>query len=160
MPAANQRVTDLFHKMAELLEIHGESPFRARAYRRAAIVISQLPDDVSAYNLTQLDHLPGIGKALAHQIREICETGQLQALAALEASTGPGLLALAALPGLGPKRIRVLQSRLDITDCRGLARAAAAGRLRSLPLFSDRLETALLHAASTAERAAAPPTGG
>lgn len=54
-----------------LREIHGVTPFKARAYERGARAVEALAADVGtlvAYD--RLTELPGIGPALAATIRE------------------------------------------------------------------------------------------
>ena len=43
MPIQNAEIAAIFDQTAELLEIEGGNPFRARAYRRAARTIENLP---------------------------------------------------------------------------------------------------------------------
>ena len=42
----NPQVANVFHEIADLLELSGENPFRIRAYRRAAMNVEAIPKDV------------------------------------------------------------------------------------------------------------------
>lgn len=144
----NADIAALFYRMAELLEIEGANPFRVRAYRRAAATMEDLAKpaiDLLAMGADLAD-LPAIGDDLAGKIREICDTGRLKALDEVEARTPSALAALAAVPGLGPKRIRMLHERLGVSSIQDLARAASEGRVRGLPRFGPALEARLLKA--------------
>lgn len=148
MAVHNADIAALFYRIAELLEIEGANPFRVRAYRRAALTIEDLAQP-AADLLTQgadLAELPGIGDDLAGKIREICDTGRLKALDEVEARTPSALAALSAVPGLGPKRIRMLHERLGVSSIHDLAQAASEGRVRGLPRFGAALEARLLKA--------------
>ena len=149
MAVHNSDIAALFYRMAELLEIEGANPFRIRAYRRAAATVENLPEPAARLIAkgTDLTELPAIGDDLAGKIKEICATGQLQALKAVEARTPPALLALSALPGLGPKRIWALYQQLGVTSVQDLAKAASEGRVRALPRFGAAFEAKLLKAA-------------
>ncbi|HEX5380045.1 MAG TPA: DNA polymerase/3'-5' exonuclease PolX [Phenylobacterium sp.] len=146
MAAHNADVAALFYRMAELLEIEGANPFRVRAYRRAAATIEDLPEPVADLIARggDLDDLPGIGEDLAGKIKEICETGRLTALEEVEARTPSALAALAAVPGLGPKRVQALHERLGVNSVADLLKAAQEGRVRGLPRFGAALEARLL----------------
>lgn len=148
MTVQNADVARLFYRMAELLEIQGANSFRVRAYRRAAALIETLPDEVAdrIARGQDLADLPAIGEDLAAKIGEICRTGRLSALDEVERNTPAGLTALAALPGLGPKRIAALHAHLGVTSPHALQRAAAAGRVAPLPGFGAKLQARLLSA--------------
>lgn len=155
MTVHNTDIANIFNRMAELLEIEDASPFRVRAYRRAAQTLQDLGEPASSL-LTRgedLDELPGIGEDLAGKIAEICQTGRLKALEELEARTPATLAVLTAIPGLGPKRARVLHDRLGVDTVEDLARAAAAGKVRTLPRFGEALEKRLLQSLRAAPAA-------
>lgn len=146
MAVHNADIAAQFYRMADLLEIEGANPFRVRAYRRAAATIEDLPTSVASMLAAgeDLDDLPGIGPDLAGKIREIVATGHSAALEQVEHRTPPGLAALTAMAGLGPKRVKLLHERLGIETVEDLARAARAGKVRELPRFGPALEAKLL----------------
>ena len=47
MPKHNADIAAIFEEIADLLEIQGSNPFRIRAYRNAARVVSELPEELS-----------------------------------------------------------------------------------------------------------------
>lgn len=151
MAVHNTDIAAVFYRLAELLEIEGANPFRIRAYRRAAATIEDLPEPAAALIARgeDLAELPGIGDDLAGKIREICNTGRLRALQEVEARTPSALARLTAVPGLGPKRVKVLHEALGVTSPDDLARACAAGRVRELPRFGEAFEARLLAALKT-----------
>ncbi|MGZ3279569.1 MAG: DNA polymerase/3'-5' exonuclease PolX [Phenylobacterium sp.] len=146
MTVHNTDIANIFNRMAELLEIEDASPFRVRAYRRAAQTLQDLGEPAATLLARgeDLDDLPGIGEDLAGKIAEICRTGRLKALEELEIRTPATLASLTAVPGLGPKRARVLHDRLGVETVEDLQRVAAAGRVRALPRFGEAFEKRLL----------------
>ena len=86
MPVHNEDVSQIFERIASLLEIEGDNPFRIRAYRNAARTVRGLSSEVSTLlqNGEDLSRLPGIGKTLAEKIGEIVDTGSLAALVRLQ----------------------------------------------------------------------------
>lgn len=148
MPVQNAEIAAMFDQAADLLEIKGENQFRVRAYRRAARVVEGLPRGVKAMLAAQedLSELPGIGKDLAGKIADIVKTGHFKLLEQLKKKLPGQLGDMAALPGLGPKRIKLLYDRLKVRTLEDLRRAIRAGRLRELKGFGPVIETKLLGA--------------
>ena len=146
MPVQNSDVSDIFNKVADLLEIEGANPFRVRAYRNAARTISSLPRSVSDMieseeNLTEL---PGIGEDLAGKIKEVVQTGSLAQLEALESSTPSELSRLMKVAGLGPKRVKAIYENLGVVDLKSLKEAAEKGKVRELEGFGKKTEQTIL----------------
>jgi DNA polymerase (family 10) len=110
MPVLNSDVARIFNRVADLLEIESENPYRVRAYRNAARTVTGLPRGVSDMVDAgeALDDLPGIGKDLAGKIREIVDTGTLSQLEEIEEKTPPELSELMKIPGLGAKKVHAL----------------------------------------------------
>jgi DNA polymerase (family 10) len=148
MPVQNAEIAALFDQAAELLEIGGENQFRVRAYRRAARVIEGLPKAAGALLKSgrDLSELPGIGKDLAGKIADIAKTGHFGLLDQLKKKLPGELGDMAALPGLGPKRIKLLYDRLKVRTLNELQQAIKAGRLRELRGFGPVMEKKLLGA--------------
>lgn len=148
MPIHNADIARIFEQIADLLEIDDANPFRVRAYRNAARTLEGLGRDVKTLvekgeDLTQL---PGVGTDLAAKIAEIVETGSCAALKKLQKKLPPALTDLLNLPGLGPKRVKVLYRELDIHSLEQLYRAAREGRIREQPGFGEKTERHILEA--------------
>lgn len=142
MPVSNNEVAQIFNKVAALLEIEGENPFKIRAYRNAAITIENLPHNASMMveKNEDLTELPGIGRDLADKIKNIVKTGELELLTELENKFPPGLSKLMDVPGLGPKKVKKLYDALNVQNLDDLAKAADEKKIRSLPDFSVKTE--------------------
>ena len=148
MPVQNAEIAAMFDQAAELLEIGGENQFRVRAYRRAARVIEGLPKAVGSLlkSGSDLSELPGIGKDLAGKIADIVKTGRFGLLDTLKRKLPGELGDMAALPGLGPKRVKLLYDKLKVRTLNDLRRAIKTGRLRELRGFGPVIEKKLLDA--------------
>src|SRR6516225_12030749 len=102
-------VAAILGEIGTLLELQGENPFRARAYSTAARNISQYEgnlDDVVAAG--KFDDIPGIGETLREKITALVTTGKLEFYDDLKAKTPAGLLQMLRLPGMGPKKVKLL----------------------------------------------------
>jgi DNA polymerase (family 10) len=145
MPVQNAEIAAMFDRTAELLEIQGDNPFRVRAYRRAARVIEGLPQNVVRFLSSghELSELPGIGKDLAGKIGDIVKTGHFALLDSLKKKLPGDLADMAALPGLGPKRVKLLYDRLHVRTLDDLRRVVRSGRIRELHGFGPVIERKL-----------------
>ncbi|MGV7229388.1 MAG: DNA polymerase/3'-5' exonuclease PolX [Nitrospirales bacterium] len=146
MSVHNTEIAEMFSRLAELLEIQGANPFRIRAYRKAAQTIESLPHSMASMLAegADLSELPGIGKDLAAKIQEIVETGHLSLLDQVSSQLPGQLAELAKIPGLGPKRVKMLYDILGIQDLKGLAKAARTGKIRQLHGFGAKTEERIL----------------
>ena len=71
-------IAQIFYEIADLLDILGENPFKARAYRKAAHILESTLLDIAELSTEgRLQEVPGIGDALAKKIKELVETGRL-----------------------------------------------------------------------------------
>ena len=148
MPVHNNDIADIFEQIADYLEIEGENPFRIRAYRNGAHTVNGLATELkemvaAGEDLTQL---PGIGKDLAAKIHEILETGTAKALIKLQQRVPETVIEMLKLPGLGPKRVRILYKTLKIKTLGQLSTAARKGRISALDGFGPKTEKAILEA--------------
>lgn len=142
MPLHNVDIAETLRKMADLLEIEGANEFRVRAYRNAATTLLGLPQDVSVLLAEGKDlaELPGIGHDLAGKIAEIVDTGTLEVLEKLETRVPPGLSDVLRVPGLGPKKVKILYDQLGIDSLEALRDAMESGKIRELPGFGEKTE--------------------
>jgi DNA polymerase (family 10) len=146
MPVQNMDVAEIFNKVADLLDIQGDNPFRIRAYRNAARTVSNLGRNVADMVEAEEDltELSGIGKDLAEKIREIVETGTLSQLEEIENETPSELNDLMKVASLGPKRVQALYRELDIKNLLELKEAAEKGKIRKLEGFGRKTEQKIL----------------
>jgi DNA polymerase (family 10) len=149
MPVQNAEIASMFDQAADLLEIKGENQFRVRAYRRAARTVEGLPQSVRSLLAAQedLSELPGIGKDLAGKIADIVQSGHFDLLDQLKKKMPGELGEMAGLPGLGPKRIKLLYDKVKVRTLDDLKRAIQKGKLHGLhgfgPLIEKKLAAAL-----------------
>lgn len=149
MPVQNAEIAAMFDQCADLLEIEGENQFRVRAYRRAARTIEGLPQSVRSMLSAEQDlsELPGIGKDLAGKIAAIVDSGHFDLLDKLKKKLPGDLGEMAGLPGLGPKRVKLLYTKAKVHTLDELRRAIKLGKLRGLrgfgPLTEKKLAAAL-----------------
>ena len=134
-------------EIGTILELQGENPFKCRAYHTAARTLETAPADLpDLVRSGRLAELPGIGQSLREKIITLVTTGKLPYLEKLRASIPAGLLPLLDLPGLGPKKLKVLREKLKIESREALEKACRDGRLASLEGFGEKTASNLLEA--------------
>lgn len=149
----NSDVSKVFREIAQILEIMGDNVFRIRAYRRAADVIDGLGDNLETLlREDRLTGIPGIGLDLAAKIREISETGSLAFHEELKKKVPAGVLALLAIPTIGPKTAVLLNERLAISNIDDLKRAIADKKLDGLPGIKEKTIANILKGIAIASR--------
>lgn len=142
MTVRNNDIAKIFNKIADLLEIDGENPFRVRAYRNAAITVENLSlnlDDM-VKNGEDLTKLPDIGKDLAEKIHDIVNNKEIEILKRLEKKIPIDLNNLMRISGLGAKKIKKLYDALDIKNIDELAEAAEQKKIQKIAEFSVKTE--------------------
>ena len=132
----NAEIADAFDELASLYELDGAVVYRVVAYRNAAKAIREA--GVSVEELAragQAEELAGVGKTIAEKIDALLEGGSIPSADKLRGRIPAGLVEITRIPGLGPKRVRVLHEQLGVTSLEELREATEAGRLADVPGF-------------------------
>ncbi len=139
-------IADVLAEIGTLLELKGENPFKVRAYQSGARALEAIEEQELARLIAsdELQTVKGIGEALGQKISELHRTGRLEYFEKLKTSIEPGLVELLQIPGLGPKKIRILHDKLSITDIAGLTLACTDGRVAELDGFGVKTQEKLL----------------
>src|SRR5205807_6691222 len=140
-------IADVLEKIATLLELKDENPFKIRAYVNAARSLETWGGNIADLaNEEVLEKIPGIGKAIAAKIKELVETGSLKFFDELRAEFPADILELFSLPGLGAKKIKALHEKLQVSSIAQLHEACVAGRVAELPGFGKTTQEKLCRA--------------
>ncbi|MGA2533564.1 MAG: DNA polymerase/3'-5' exonuclease PolX [Candidatus Aminicenantales bacterium] len=129
----NKEIAGLFDRIADALEIKGESGFRVVAYRKAARILDDMTEDVEAVAAEdRLDTIPGIGKGLADHIKEYLKTGGMKPHREAMKGVPETLLDLLEIQGLGGKTIHLMHEKLGVRNLGDLKRVIKDGSLAAL----------------------------
>ncbi|MBN2542829.1 DNA polymerase/3'-5' exonuclease PolX [bacterium] len=140
-----KEVAKILEEIGELLDIKGENPFKVRSYYNASRTISTLQEDIDTLvNQGRLREIKGIGEALNNKITELVTTGKLKYYEDLKASLPEGLIDLLSIPSLGPRKIKTLYEKLNITNIGELEYACKENRLVSLEGFGPKSQQNIL----------------
>jgi DNA polymerase (family 10) len=152
----NGEIAEAFEELASLYELDGAVVYRVVAYRNAAKAIREAGVSVEEMaRQGRAQELSGVGKTIAEKIDLLLETGSIPASEKLKARIPSGLIAVTRIPGLGPKRARLLYENLGVSSLDELRQAAEQGRLKEVPGFGEKAEEKLL--ATLAEGADGSP---
>jgi DNA polymerase (family X) len=144
----NKAIANILYETADLLEIDGQDSFRIRSYRNAAQAIenhSQQIKDLIA-DPKQVLAIPGIGKGMLNNLKELFESGKLAIQMELLEKYHPSMLQLLKIQGLGPKTIRLIWDAYQVSDVDGVEKLAREGKIRELPRMGEKHEAKLLKA--------------
>ena len=101
----NAAIARRFHRLAALMEIRGDDPFRLRSYRNAAEAIEVWPTPLKEIAEKEgaegLQTIPGVGKAIAGKVIDLLSKGTFDAWERLTAETPETVLDLTEIPGIG-----------------------------------------------------------
>lgn len=129
----NEAIARRFYRLAALMEIRGDDPFRLRSYRNAAEAIevwpTQLKEIADKEGVPGLQEIPGVGKAIAGKVIDLLERGTFDAWERLIAETPESVIDLTELPGIGPKTAALLHQRFKISSLEDLRTFVASGGL-------------------------------
>ena len=143
----NKEIAQILEEIAELLELKDENPFKIRAYHNGARIVEGMSEDIA--QLVQegkLQGIKGIGVGLAEKITELVKTGKCKYHHELKKSLPSGVLDMLQIPGLGPKRAKVLYEKLKIKSVAELEHACQENRLLKLEGFGEKSQSKILEA--------------
>ena len=129
----NETIAKRFHRLAALMELRGDDPFRLRSYRNAAEAIEVWPTPLieiaEKEGVAGLQTIPGVGKAIAGKVIELLDRGTFDAWERIIAETPETLLDLLELPGIGPKTAALLHQKFKVSSINELKKFVAGGGL-------------------------------
>jgi DNA polymerase (family 10) len=142
MGADKDQIVTILNEIAVLLDLKGENPFKGRAYTSAARALEQLSEPLDALIAEdRLRHVKGIGEGIGKKVQELATTGHLAYYDELKASVPPGVLEMLQIPGLGPRKVKVLRDQLGIASIEQLEQACKAGKVAKLAGFGEKTQT-------------------
>ena len=156
MDLPNAAIADALEELGDLYELDGAIVHRVLAYRNAAKAVREASVSVAALaRAGRATELAGIGDTLQQKIITLLDTGTTPSTERMRAQFPPGLIAITRLPGLGPKRARLLFTELGIDSPEKLREAALAQRLRGVRGLGAKFEASVLEGLD--RMAAEPP---
>ncbi len=137
---SNESIARLFDRLAGLYEMQESDGFKARAYRKGAQAIRDIPEALTGMVASgaNLQNVSGIGKAIDGKIRELLETGRVRTYDREAANVSRLALALLDVPGIGGASVRRLLDETGAGTPDTLLAALDAGAGAWLPATGSR----------------------
>lgn len=135
----------MLDEIADMLDLEGqERRFEVLAYRKAALTVANLQEDVGEiYEKQGLDglmELPGVGKSIAASIKEYVETGRMKKYDDFKKRYPVDFKELTKIQGMGAKRAYKLYKMLGIRNMKDLMKALQKHKIRELEGFGEQSE--------------------
>jgi len=141
----NKSVAKILSELAVMIELTGGNPFSARAHTNGARIVESLSEPVKSIVETgKLSEIKGIGKGLAEKITQLINTGTIDEYVHLKEKLPEGLFDILKLPGMGPKKVRAVYEKLEITSLGELEYACNENRLSDLDGFGEKSQKNIL----------------
>ena len=139
MPDKNKKISEIFEKIADILEFLGDNVYRVNSYRRAGELLSGIQEDIEeVWRSGKLSELPGIGPSMAQKIEEFLRTGTVKKYEDLRKRVPEDLLELMDVPGIGPKTLRAAYDKLRVRTKEDFMKVLKDGSLARLPGFGPK----------------------
>jgi len=130
---------------ADLMEFHGENPFKIRAFRNSVNILRQLGGDINKLVETkELGKIKGIGKGILSFLENLINNGEEPELTNLIDKTPAGIIELIRLRGLGIKKIKTLYAELGIDNAQSLEKACKENKVAGLKGFGNKTQENIL----------------
>ncbi len=135
----------IFERIALLMEMKGENPFKVRAYRTGVEIIETFPGDIMARAAANdLDGIKGLGEALRDKLHEMATTGRLEFYEKLLDGLPESFFELFDVQGLGPKKVKALHVAFGVVSVADLRRVCESGEAAKLAGFGGKTVEKLL----------------
>ena len=143
---SRNQVSNALHQMAVLLELSGANMFRVRSYQNGSRLIGSLSQDLGELVASgELFDLKGIGKGLGSAISQAVGEGKWpDDWVALHDETPPGLIEMLGIPGVGPKKIKMLNEELGVESVADLQEACVKNEIAPLKGFGAKSQQRIL----------------
>ena len=143
----NAQIADRLDALASLLELAEANPYTARAYRRAAETVRNVPTPVTELVQSgRVRDLRGVGPGIEARLRELVTPARSPSSPSSSASSPPTSSASAATSGWARERSVQIARALGVRTADELREAAAEGRLRTVPGIGPKTEAQLREA--------------
>jgi DNA polymerase (family 10) len=132
--------------MAVLLELQGANVFRVRSYQNASRMLGTITQDFGELVASgQLFEMKGIGKGLGSALSQAVLEGEWpEDWVDKHTSTPAGMIEMLGIPGLGPKRIKLMHDELGVDSVASLKQAAEEDRIAPMKGFGAKSQQRML----------------
>ena len=144
---SRNQIASVLHQVAVLLELNGANVFRVRSYQNASRMLGGLTEDLGELVATgRLFEIKGIGKGLGSALTQAIGEGRWPSdWVDLHEQTPKGLIEMLGIPGLGPKRIKLMNEELGVDSVATLKQVALDGLIAPMKGFGEKSQQRMLN---------------
>ncbi len=140
---SNKEIAKTFQLLGNIMELHGENPFKIRSYQNAYITLRKTERPLSEMSDAEISAIKGVGDKIAAKIRELLETGKMATLEKYKADTPEGIQEMLTMKGFGPKKVLAVWKELGVETAGELLYAVNENRLVELKGFGQKSQEEL-----------------
>ena len=143
---SRNQISTALHQMAVLLELSGANMFRTRSYQNGSRLIGSLSQDLGELVASgELFNLKGIGKGLGSAISQAVGEGVWpEDWVSLHETTPEGLIQMLGIPGVGPKKIKMLHDELGVMSVADLQEVCVKNEVAPMKGFGAKSQQRIL----------------
>jgi DNA polymerase (family 10) len=143
---SRNQISTALHQMAVLLELAGANMFRTRSYQNGSRLIGSLSQDLGELVASgELFELKGIGKGLGSAISQAVGEGRWpEDWVDLHENTPEGLIEMLGIPGVGPKKIKMLHDQLGVLSVADLQESCVKNEVAPMKGFGAKSQQRIL----------------
>ena len=144
---SRNQIASVLHQVAVLLELNGANVFRVRSYQNVSRMLGGLTEDLGELVATgRLFEMKGIGKGLGSALTQAIGEGRWPSdWVDLHEQTPKGLIEMLGIPGLGPKRIKLMNEELGVDSVATLKQVALEGLIAPMKGFGEKSQQRMLN---------------
>ena len=144
---SRNQIASVLHQVAVLLELNGANVFRVRSYQNVSRMLGGLTEDLGELVASgRLFEMKGIGKGLGSALTQAIGEGRWPSdWVDLHEQTPKGLIEMLGIPGLGPKRIKLMNEELGVDSVATLKQVALEGLIAPMKGFGEKSQQRMLN---------------
>lgn len=125
----NKTIARTLRFLSQLMELHGENPFKVKSMANAAFKVDKLPFLIASKALAEIEQVEGLGKSTAAKVWELIHQDSIKDLENLLEKTPSGIVEMLRIKGIGSKKVGVIWKDLGIENTGELYYACNENRL-------------------------------
>lgn len=136
----NKEIAKSFQLLGQLMELHGENPYKVRSYQSAYRNLRSYEKPLMDMADEEIAAIEGVGKAIHGKIRELIDKGKMDTLERYAKQTPSGVQEMLQIKGFGAKKIRAIWRELKTETIGELLYAVNENRLIELKGFGKKTQ--------------------
>lgn len=136
----NNEIIKILKLTGDLLDLHGENPFKVKAYISSSAALENFTGVLRGMTLPEIEQIEGLGKATAAKVYSLTQGILFEELKALYEKTPPGVVQMLNIKGIGPKKVGILWKELEVTNIEELITACDEDRVSKLKGFGAKTQ--------------------